>query len=195
MPLSQRVQEIDIRRIGRHVRVLREKAAISQAQLAQKAGLSQRAVRELEAGRTNPSLATVVGVAGALGVGLDELVAAARDSSMAADWTRAAAADAVSVELTRQLPEPRMRARIFRLDEHSGPHPDHPSSAVFGHVLGGAVTVTLDSEETVLRAGDSFHAQAGALRGWSGQGGGRLLVVETADRAAGPRRLRGQTSQ
>ena len=168
-------RDAEIRRIGRQVRLLREKSGRTQAQLADTAGLSERAVRELETGRTNPSLTTVVGIAGALGVTLDEIVTAARRNVPAADHTQAQASGEASIALTRELPNPRMRARLIDFD---GAHkPDLPSSAMFGHVLAGAVHVTLDGEESALRSGDSFHAQAGVLRGWHGAGG-RLLVVE-----------------
>jgi transcriptional regulator with XRE-family HTH domain len=187
--VSQHSREIEIRRIGRQLRLLREKSGRTLAQVAQAAGVSQRALRELEAGRTNPSLATVVSIADVLGVTLDELVGAARRNLPDADYTSSPAASETSISLTRQLPNPRMRARIVQLDSRSGADPELPSAAVFGHVLGGGVAVSLEGEETGLRQGDSFHAQAGVLRGWRGQmPSSRLLVVEAvAEDTAGPR--------
>lgn len=181
-------RDAEIRRIGRQVRLLREKSGRTLAQLAEFAGLSERAVRELEAGRTNPSLTTVVSIADALGVSLDELVIAARRNVPAADFTPVSAAGDAATMLTRELPSPRMRARLVRLDSEPGDAPVIPSAAMFGHVLGGAVMVSLDGEETTLNRDDSFHAQAGVLSGWrAGASGGHLLVVETAaDSLAGP---------
>lgn len=178
----------EIRRIGRQIRLLREKSGRTLGQLAEAAGLSERAVRELEAGRTNPSLTTVVGIADALGVTLDELVTAARRNVPAADFTPASTAGAATAMLTRELPDPRMRARLVRLDSASGDAPGIPSTAVFGHVLDGTVMVSLDGKETTLGRNDSFHAQAGVLGSWrAAEAGGCLLVVETAaDNLAGP---------
>jgi transcriptional regulator with XRE-family HTH domain len=174
-------RDAEIRRIGRQLRLLRENSGRTLAQLAENAGLSERAVRDLEAGRTNPSLTTVVSIADALGVTLDELVTAARRNVPAADFAPALAASEAATVLTRQLPNPRMRACLIQLDAKSAAAPDIPSAAVFGHVLSGAVAVTLDGEETTLRQYDSFHAQAGVLGGWrAGTSGGRLLVVEAA---------------
>lgn len=172
-----RSRDTEIRRIGRQLRTLREKSGRTLAQLAEAAGLSERAVRELEAGRTNPSLTTVVGIADALGVSLDELVSAARRNLPPADFTPApATGEAV---LTRQLPNPRMRARLVNLHDKTEADSDLPVAAVFGHVLDGAIRVALDGQETALNRNDSFHAQAGVLRGWHGGArGGRLLVVE-----------------
>lgn len=171
-----RSRDTEIRRIGRQLRLLREKSGRTLAQLAEAAGLSERAVRELEAGRTNPSLTTVVGIAEALGVSLDELVAAARRSLPPADFTPAPAMG--GAVLTRQLPNPRMRARLVDLRDTAGGS-DLPAGPVFGHVLDGAIRVALDGQETGLNRNDSFHAQAGVLGGWqAGARGGRLLVVE-----------------
>lgn len=172
-----RSRDTEIRRIGRQLRTLREKSGRTLAQVAEAAGLSERAVRELEAGRTNPSLTTVVGIAEALGVSLDELVAAARRNLPPADFTPAPAkGEAV---LTRQLPNPRMRARLVNLHDKPEAHSDLPAGPVFGHVLDGAIRVALDGQETGLNRNDSFHAQAGVLGAWhAGARGGRLLVVE-----------------
>lgn len=184
--MTSRPRDTEIRRIGRQLRLLREKSGRTLAQLAQAADLSERAIRDLEAGRTNPSLATVVSITDVLGVTLDELVGAARRNAPILDFTPAAEANETSAELTRRLPEPRMRARILRFD--GKPAADVPAGAVFGHVLDGDVAVLLDGEESSLRQGDSFHAQAAVLGGWRAiASGGRLLVVEAvaADGAEG----------
>ncbi|MBL0933451.1 MAG: helix-turn-helix domain-containing protein [Rhizobiaceae bacterium] len=178
--MSSLPKDAEVRRIGRQIRLLRERAGQSIAQLSRGAGLSERAVRDLEAGRTNPSLATVVAVVDVLGASLDELIAAARETGIVSNYTQAIGTSETSVDLTRSLPEPRMRARIIVLDGEGCV--DLPTTAVFGHVLGDNVVVSLDGEETVLRRGDSFHAGAGVLAGWRGQSSSsRLLVVETAD--------------
>lgn len=182
MSLSSR--ETEIRRIGRQFRILRERSGRTVAQVSRAAGLSERAVRDLEAGRTNPSLATVVGLADVLGANLNDLVEAARRSDPVSDYTPASD-ETETAELTRTLRSPRMRARIVQVG--AGDAAGLPANAVFGYVLADGVAVALDGEETLLRRGDSFHARAGVLRGWrSPAAGGRLLVVEAlADQAAG----------
>ena len=169
-------RDTDLRKIGRQFRILRERSGRTIAQLARAASLSERAVRDLEAGRTNPSLATVVSLADVLGANLHDLVDASRRIDVVSDYT--SAADAIeTTELTRTLRLPRMRARIVQIG--AGDAADLPANAVFGYVLADSVAVALDGEETVLRHGDSFHARAGVLQGWRSQAtGGRLLVVE-----------------
>ena len=179
--MSPSSRETDVRKIGRQFRFLRERSGRTIAQLARAAGLSERGVRDLEAGRTNPSLATVVSLADVLGANLNDLVEASRRRDSISDYSPASDATETT-ELTRTLRSPRMRARIVQVGADGAA--SLPSNAVFGYVLADSVAVALDGEETLLRHGDSFHAQAGVLRGWRSQAGGRLLVVEAlADQA------------
>ena len=174
MRLMPRPRQDEIRRIGRQLRLLREKSGRSLEQLASAAGLSPRAVRDLEAGRTNPALATVVGVVEALGVTLDEVMAAARRGWPCADHTPDTAAGS-SVWLTRSLPEPRMKARLLTLDRAG--RLDLPAGPLLLHVLQGRVVVTTHEGEVSLCRGDTLHAQPGVTTGIR-DGGGRLMVVE-----------------
>jgi transcriptional regulator with XRE-family HTH domain len=172
-------RETEIRRIGRHIRLLRETSGRTLDQVAAASGLSVRALRELELGNTNPTLATVVSAAEALGVSVDEIVAAARRDQPAADLTRAnEARKKTDLALTRTLPEPRMRARL--IDLSAGLRSGLPAGAAFVHVLTGSLTATLDGETVQLGPGDSFHAQPGVLRELEGQVGQLLLVEATA---------------
>jgi transcriptional regulator with XRE-family HTH domain len=62
------------RQFGKRLRVLREAAGRSQADIAKRAGLSRVFVNQLEAGTRDPSLSTLTRVAKALGVTLAELL-------------------------------------------------------------------------------------------------------------------------
>jgi transcriptional regulator with XRE-family HTH domain len=181
-------RDAEVRRIGRQVRAIREKSGRTLAHVAKAAGLSERAVRELETGRTNPSLSTLVNIVDALGVKLNDLVAAARRSASDPDYTPASATAHATTRLTRQLPNARMQARILEFSRARATVPELPSEAVFGHVLDGRIAVALDGQETTLEPGDSFHAQGGVLGAWCAEGlsGGRLLVVSATSRDREP---------
>lgn len=67
-----------IRRVGNHIRQLREAKGLSQEQLALEAGVDNSHLGKLERGQGNPTLKLVTRVAEALGVETDYLVGAMR---------------------------------------------------------------------------------------------------------------------
>ncbi len=65
--------QVAFRALGRRVRALREAAALSQEAAAERAEITTHQWQLIEYGTTNPTLATLVAVARALGVGVGEL--------------------------------------------------------------------------------------------------------------------------
>jgi transcriptional regulator with XRE-family HTH domain len=61
--------------MGKRLKTLRTKKKLSQAALAQRAGLSREYVNKIEAGRYDPPLSTLNTLAKALGVTVTELLA------------------------------------------------------------------------------------------------------------------------
>lgn len=171
--------ERELRQLGRAIREARERGGLSQSRLADDAGLSARAVRELEAGRSSPSLATIMAIVDALSVTLDELIAAARARRPAFGLLRAPEAGPCDRELVTAIEQPRLRVRIVEAgpDDTIALH----SGSTFAHVLGGAVAATLDGEQARLRHGDSLHARPGVLTGLEPAGERvRVLLVEAS---------------
>ncbi len=68
-----RAAEAAVRRLGRAIRALRDEAGLTQEEAAGRAQLDPKHWQELEAGRTNPTVATLVAVARALEVTLGDL--------------------------------------------------------------------------------------------------------------------------
>lgn len=62
-------------KLGKVIRAQRKAQELSQETLAEKAGLSPQHIIDIEHGRTNPTLASLVGLARALGVELRDLFA------------------------------------------------------------------------------------------------------------------------
>lgn len=167
----------ELRQLGRAVREARERGGFSQSQLADDSGLSARAVRELEAGRSSPSLATIVAIVDALSITLDELIAAARARRPVFGLLPADEAGPYDRELVTAIEQPRLRVRV--VDAGSGDPVALPSGSTFAHVLGGAVTATLDGEQVKLRHGDSLHSRPGVLTDLEpADGRVRMLLVE-----------------
>ncbi len=61
-------------RLGQYIRSLRKRNRLRQKELADKAGLSTSYLCEIENGRTNPSLKTLMKIARALNVSCSELL-------------------------------------------------------------------------------------------------------------------------
>lgn len=61
-------------RLGEHIRELRESQGISQEQLAADAEVPYSSVNEIEAGKTNPTVASLMALSEALDIPLKDLV-------------------------------------------------------------------------------------------------------------------------
>jgi transcriptional regulator with XRE-family HTH domain len=61
-------------KLGIHIRKLRERQGISQEQLAADAEIPYSSVNEIESGKTNPTIASLMALAEALEVSVAELV-------------------------------------------------------------------------------------------------------------------------
>lgn len=60
----------DVEEVGRAIRAARKEARLTQKDLADLAGVSERTVRAIETGTGNPALAAVAAAAGVLGLRL-----------------------------------------------------------------------------------------------------------------------------
>ena len=65
---SETFRRIDLGKLGRAVRERRERSGLMQQQMAARSGISARVRGRIEAGRSNPSLLTLIGIAATLGV-------------------------------------------------------------------------------------------------------------------------------
>ena len=65
---------IDLKKIGERIRNARQKLGMSQATLAEKAGLSVPAISEIENGKTNMQLVTFARIVVAMQVSADDLL-------------------------------------------------------------------------------------------------------------------------
>ena len=66
---------MDMRKlVGRNAARLRDEASLTQEQLAERSGLTQQYISDLERGKCNPTIVTLYELAQALGVGPVELV-------------------------------------------------------------------------------------------------------------------------
>lgn len=166
----------DLDALGRVIRLLRERAGLSQRQLATLAGIGLKTLSLAESGRTSPSLLTAHKIAQALGTTVERLVEDARTRAPGAVFTpqKDGAAD-----LTEGLAEPRMTARLVPLDESLA----LGTSDTFAFVLSGRVRLVEGDPHAPdgtqdLGTDDGLHA-TGAVVQLTGEGARVLTVAKT----------------
>ncbi len=149
--------------IGERVRGERKRRAWTLDQLAARSGVSRRMLVTIEQGATNPSIATLLRLSDALGVGLPALVAPGPSTQVdiirAADrsplWTSDNGGKAV---LTVGTAPPDV---VELWDWHLGPGDDYRSDAhsdgtrELMTVIKGTVRLTVEGQAWDLRVGDA----------------------------------------
>ena len=153
------------RTIGQRVRASRIRLGWTLDQLAQRSGVSRRMLVNVEQGVTNPSIATLLRLSDALGIGLPALVDTAddaadavvvhRDGELTAMWTTAAGGSAVMVAGTSppdvtELWDWRLGpGDAYRGDAHRA------GTRELLLVLSGTVDLLVGDSEHRLKPGDS----------------------------------------
>lgn len=166
MPCVEEPEVVALSRlVGRRVRTGRIDRGWTLDQLAQRSGVSRRMLVNVEQGSTNPSMATLLRLSEALGIGLPTLVDTAHD---AADpvvvhrageaplmWSSPAGGSAVMVAGTdppaiTELWDWRLApGDTYRSEGHRA------GTRELLHVLAGAVDLVVGDAEHRLRTGDS----------------------------------------
>lgn len=153
------------RTIGRRIRSGRTDLGWTLDQLAQRSGVSRRMLINVEQGTTNPSIATLLRISDALGIGLPSLVDTAEDTAAPITlhrageahpvWRSPAGGSAVLVAGTR----PPDVSELW--DWRLGPGDVHPSEAHRAGtrelllVLSGAIILVVGDTRHRLKVGDS----------------------------------------
>jgi transcriptional regulator with XRE-family HTH domain len=109
--------------VGRRLRVGREAAGLSLAELARRSGVARATLTSLEAGEGNPTLETVYALANALGVPISELIGEPAPASVhvvRADEGTVLRGDVVEGRLVERYELPRHVCEIFSLTLHPG---------------------------------------------------------------------------
>lgn len=145
--------------LGRNLSTLRHTRGLTQAGVARAAGLPRSTIANLESGLGNPSLAVLVKVSAALGVPVDELLAAPR--ARVRHWT------AAEVQETRMghglmsrplVPEPApdetMTIMTFEPGGALRGTPHLPGTREYFTCLEGRVSIGVAGERFDLAAGD-----------------------------------------
>lgn len=153
-------------RVARGLERVRRERKLSQTELAGMAGVSQAAISQAEAGRRGLSLDTVLVMCDALGMTVDELVAADPPGGYVLARRERLGGDAPLVALLDD-PTLGMRAYLVRLapGQSAGPPFTHKGIELVV-VASGLVQLTIGDETPVMRSGDAALATNAGVTAW-----------------------------
>ena len=162
-------------RLGRGLERVRRERNLNQSDVARLAGVTPSAISQAEAGRRGLSLDTLLLLSERLGMGLDELLAAAPTGGYVLARHPRTPADATTALLDD--PKAGLRAYLVRLGPGEAGAPDFPhKGAELVLVASGLVQLTIGDDTPVLRAGDVALATTVAVTGWRNLMNGPALL-------------------
>lgn len=173
-----------LRDLGQQIRLLRDRRGLSLNQLARQSKVSVTGIRNIELGRANPGLLTMVSILDVLGVSLDEIVGLARRAGKTVSVSRAPALRAAPLQRhVSEIYQPSFRGRVVTLPAGTDVLPSRKADAGshFAFVLEGKVRITTsDGGRYDLGAGDSIHIADQPPRNFANAGrrSARLLWVK-----------------
>jgi transcriptional regulator with XRE-family HTH domain len=160
--LSDRAAET-IQAIGIRIRELRAKRQLTLQALAEMTGLSASLLSLVERGKTSPSIGTLVSVAHALGIHMNDLVPGESRTWVTPvtrrdEQTRYSTPEGVA---RRVLKDDRVRGVEIAINEYvpggrSASSSLHHGGYEYGFVIEGTLTVYLDEDRHVLEPGDAI---------------------------------------
>lgn len=146
--------------LSQNLTSLRKARQLTQAGLAQKAGLPRSTLTHMESGQGNPSLKSLHAVATALGVSLEELLARPRAACalVPAAQIPVSTKAAGKVQVFKLLPDPIPGMEIDRMELKAGARlvgsPHLAGTKEYLTCIAGAVSVTVGGQTHELSAGD-----------------------------------------
>lgn len=166
--------------LGIKIRTLREARHWSLSRLSKNSGISVPAIQKIEAGRSNPSLVTIVAIIDALGASVDKLISEVRQLDHGVTVVRNVlqTKDGTSLPLSTDRADRRMDCRVIALSSRQKPNDVVMDKPLFGYVLDGGLRLNLSNGEALeLSTGDAFHAAADTCHDWSNPLSRRSVIL------------------
>lgn len=192
MPAKKQSKDASPHHLGEALRQKRESLGISLRTLATRLDFSPSFISQVENGLASPSIGSLEKIAGALEMSLAELfqpsgsqtksgiVRAADRQAIRSEWSSAE----IESLLSRQ--DVQLEPMLVKLAPggSSGKHPHASPREQFAYILAGAVTLTLDGTEQVLKKGDAVSIPAAAAVRWQNhaKSATQILIVSQSKR-------------
>lgn len=167
-----------IEQIAPRLRHVREKKGVSLADLARVTGISTSTLSRLESAQRKPSLELLLPITAALGIPLDEIVAAPRILDPRVPQQPTKRGGRVLIPLSRQQGEPRAYKMIIPAHDEQ-PHLRTHAGYEWLYVLRGRLRVQLGDQDFVMGAGEAaeFDCQIPHWFGAAGRGDVEVLSL------------------
>lgn len=167
-----------------NIEKLRAKKKLSQHRLAALAGIPRSTLTNIASGEGNPSLENLVRVAGALGVGVEELLSRPRNEVAlipAAQVPVQERGTAKAVQIAKLLPDRIKGIEIDRVEFAPGAvmggHPHLAGTKEYLHVLQGKLVVHVAGEAFNVERGDVLAFPGNQPHSYRNAGHGRAVAL------------------
>jgi transcriptional regulator with XRE-family HTH domain len=167
--ISMKNRESIAATVGGNIRALRMDRSLTLAELAGQAGISVRTLVEIEGGRANASLATLGGLADALGVDFGRLIQGGesrasrtvRIADAALLWSDDLGSEARHVLVSREPQSVELLHWTLKPGSSYEAKPDPEGTDILVAVSRGTLTVTAEGHASQLTAGTAGHIVSG----------------------------------
>ncbi|WP_446742269.1 helix-turn-helix domain-containing protein [Silvibacterium acidisoli] len=190
MPVKKKSKDAPARHLGEALREKRESLGISLRTLAARLDFSPSFISQVENGLASPSIGSLEKIAGALEMSLAELfrpsgshtksgiVRSSERPAIRSEWSQA------EIESLLSRHDVQLEPMLVKLAPggSSGKHPHASAREQFAYIVAGAVTLTLDGVDQVLKKGDAVSIPAAAAVRWQNhaRSATQILIVSQA---------------
>ena len=169
--------------LGNKIRALRQRLDRTLDETAMAAAISKPFLSQVERGQATPSIASLVGIAHALGVSVQYFIdTPSEDRSVcrAGDIRFFGFADSVNLfgKLTNRLAGRELEAILVKMPaRQQASEIKTQAGEEFLYVLSGQVSLMLEGTTFDLRAGDTAHYESTVAHGWANTGDEETVLV------------------
>lgn len=180
--MANRESEVS-KHLGKNVEQLRKKRGLSQAQLAQLAGVPRSTVTYIESGQGNPSLSNLIKISGAVQVSIEELLSRPRSPTqlIRVNDIPLIKKSSGNVNLFKLLPDPIPGMEIDRLEmkprSRMGGTPHTQNTKEYLICCEGQVELALNKETFLLNKGDLLAFPGDAPHSYRNPGESNTICI------------------
>ncbi len=171
-------------RLGPRLRGLRQRAGLSQRELARRARVSNGAISTIEADKVSPSVSALRQILSALGLSMGEFFADREPSGEQVVFRAGELTEIAGGAVSYRQVGANLRGRAlqmiherYRPGAHSGPHLLSHQGEEAGLVVKGRLTLEVDGRRHELGPGDAYCFDSRRPHSFANSGEAELIIV------------------